>query len=348
MPGLTRAHIESMKGQPADSLAYCTKEDKDAYQYGTMPQPGKRNDLHTAIELLKEGHSVTDLIRTAETPVVATFVRYPKGLTTVSQVLRQDQSRVPPYVLWLHGSTGTGKTRSAHELAGRLGCGDDIWISNASLQWFDGYNGQRCVLFDDYRTNHATFSFILRLLDRYKLDVPYKGGFVNFQPYLIIITAPKSPRNLWNLRTEEDLAQLERRVRICIDTDGYEDRYSELLEHIWSEFSKSVVDNASEFANLQGLLPRDVDDARSHSGSEDEPESGTVLLPGLTEPTLWQSTSSLRSVGDDDHSSLQLSFSTSQSSCEDESCGESEDLHWSESDMEDASSSTEGYDKVFF
>jgi len=232
IPGFERAHIEFMKGTPAQSLVYCTKEDKVPYQYGVMPCPGKRNDLHTAIDMLKTGITIQEMIRTAETPVVATFAKYPRGLAAISQAFRTDSDREhKPCVIWLHGATGTGKTRSVFEFA-RLSRGvSDLWVSNGSLQWFDGYDGQRITLLDDYRTDHAKFAFVLRLLDRYPLRVPFKGGHVEWQPQVIFITAPQSPRIMWNLRTEEALQQLDRRIQCNIDVDEFPS-YPELFAHI--------------------------------------------------------------------------------------------------------------------
>jgi len=281
MPGFTRAHIEVMKGTPAQSREYCTKEDKDPYEYGTMPVQGKRNDLHEAIAILKDGTSIRDMILTSEIPVIATYVRYPKGLAAVSQVFRERQGSIQPFVLWLHGSTGVGKTRSAMELAELLGCAADVWVSNGSLQWFDSYEGQRVAVLDDYRTNHCKFAFILRLLDRYTISVPVKGGFVLWQPLLIIITTPKSARNMWNLRTEEDIAQLERRVTLSIDVDGYEDGYGVFRDSLFSKFRQRISES-NDFPALAGLLPADAMDLSGGSDrSSDSAESGAIsVLPG--------------------------------------------------------------------
>lgn len=39
-PGLGRAHLEQMFGTPADSLAYCSKQDLHPFIVGTLPTPG--------------------------------------------------------------------------------------------------------------------------------------------------------------------------------------------------------------------------------------------------------------------------------------------------------------------
>lgn len=213
---LERAHIEPMHGTPEQSLAYCTKEDKDAYQYGEMPNEGKRNDLHNTIALLKEGKSIRDIVNSDDIPSISTFVRYPKGLNAVANLLRL-RGRQPPIVFWLYGSTGVGKTRCAVEFGTLYGGEDGIWMSSGSLKWFDGYDGQQVAVFDDLRTKHVEFSMLLRLLDRYSLRVEIKGGYVQWTPEIIIVTAPISPEMMWNLRRNEDIAQLTRRITLVLE-----------------------------------------------------------------------------------------------------------------------------------
>ena len=47
---------------------------------------------------------------------------------------------VNPILVWIHGRTGTGKTRFAYEWD------PTCWISNESLQYFSGYTDQPTLL----------------------------------------------------------------------------------------------------------------------------------------------------------------------------------------------------------
>lgn len=224
IPGFARAHIEAMRGKPEHSLAYCSKQDPLPFQKGEMPKEGKRNDLHDAIAALKDGNTIQSIVRDGEISTIACIARYPKGLQMISSMLKPRRSE-PPLVCWLSGSTGIGKTRSAVELAESISP-DNYWISAGSLRWFDGYDGQPVVIFDDLRTKHAEFSFLLRLLDRYALRVEFKGGFVDWTPLVIIVTGPKTPENMWSLRNDEDKQQLRRRVTLCYDAVDGDDHQS--------------------------------------------------------------------------------------------------------------------------
>jgi len=212
-PGLTRAHIETMRGQPLASKEYCSKEDLSPFEHGTLPQPGKRTDIHDAADAIREGSSLREL---ADTNPVA-IVKFSKGLMTLRSLLAKprDPSN-PPTIYWIHGPTGTGKSKFTYEYSMAYGKNeDDTWPASADLKWFDGYDGQQVVLFDDFRPKEVSFSFFLRILDRYPIKVPIKGGFVNWNPKLILITTPYDIDKTFEFRAQhraEDIKQLKRRI----------------------------------------------------------------------------------------------------------------------------------------
>lgn len=210
-PGLARAHIEEMKGSPLDSQKYCSKEG-DFYEWGKKPKPGERTDLINVAKKVLEGATMQQLANDIETSTMV--VKYHRGLTALrSYITPPRDPNYPPQIIWISGPTGTSKTRTAFEAARRLfGC--DPWISSGTLQWFDGYDGQPAAIFDDLRTRHCSFDFLLRLLDRYPFRVPIKGGMVEWNPRLILITSPYGAKQMWNLKTEEALAQLTRRITL--------------------------------------------------------------------------------------------------------------------------------------
>lgn len=211
-PCFARAHIESMYGRPEDTRSYCSKEDSEPYEWGTLPTPGKRNDLHSAVSFLRDGNNLEDMANVDEHG--PTVVKFYKGLTIFRSLIRKQRVH-PPEVYWFHGQTGFGKTRAA------LAVGDkyadrpnDIWLSSNGLKWFDGYDGQSISIIDDLRGEDVpSFPFLLRLLDRYPVRCEFKGGSVQWTPHTIIITSAFSPRDcFYNRYRGEDLAQLERRL----------------------------------------------------------------------------------------------------------------------------------------
>lgn len=211
-PGFRRAHLEKMHGKPEDSKLYCSKEDLHPFEFGILPAPGKRSDLAYAVESIKEGKTMMQMTDEHGVEVV----KFYKGLITLRSLrsLPRDPSN-PPTIYWLYGSTGTGKTKRAWEFGTAYGGYSSIWISSGTTQWFDGYDGQRVAIFDDFRTKGTSFSFLLRITDRYPMSVPFKGGFVNWNPEIIIFTGPNSIMDTFEQRfthRPEDVNQFIRRV----------------------------------------------------------------------------------------------------------------------------------------
>lgn len=262
LTGFKRAHVEAMRGKPEDSLAYCTKEDSNAFVFGILPTPGKRNDIHVAAERILGGATIRDLAMDAEVGAVA-VVKFHKGLTILRSLTRPARTE-KPIVIWLWGPTGVGKTRCAFK-CGRLLCrerqlGDSsIWISSGGLRWFDGYDGQLVAIFDDFRAKHvSSFAFFLRLLDRYTTSVEFKGGFVDWQPGFIFITCPYDPATAFRTRAEhvpEDLAQLHRRIDKVVEIPSALSKSgrSELVEGVRSLVPRvDNIDSVGKGAEVQG------------------------------------------------------------------------------------------------
>lgn len=88
-------------------------------------------------------------------------------------------------VYW--GRTGSGKTSAVFQNATRL------WIYPGN-GWFDGYDGHPQVLFDDFSGSEFKLPYLLKLLDRYPMQVPVKGDFVSWAPEEIYITSNLDPR----------------------------------------------------------------------------------------------------------------------------------------------------------
>lgn len=101
---------------------------------------------------------------------------------------------------------------------------DSTFWSPGDFQWFDGYNEQPIVIIDDYRGEYPVPMF-LKLLDRYPMQVPIKGGFVNWSPKKIYITSNVEPRHWYNEVDGRSLAAISRRFTevTYIDKPIYED-----------------------------------------------------------------------------------------------------------------------------
>jgi len=134
-----------------------------------------------------------------------TMCRYGKGVLQYRLIVQP--TRKPPRVEVLVGSTGVGKSRFVHE-RGRI-FEQEVFVYPGK-GWFDGYDGQRIVLFEEYRGD-MPIELLLQVLDRYPLRVPVKGGFRGWNPRNIYITTNTDPRFWYKDVDDETLRALFRR-----------------------------------------------------------------------------------------------------------------------------------------
>jgi len=198
-------HWEARKGTWEQATTYCKKEG-NFEEWGFPPKQGKRSDIDKVKEMVREKKDMSEIIQEVSSFQACKFAE-----------LAMKYQKVPvkwydKKVYWFYGPTGTGKTRLALEEAG-----EEVWRSSCgSLKWFDGYDGQKHVLFDDFRASWCTFSHLLNLLDKYPVNVEIKGGFRMFMPDIIWITSATHPKDTYKLEKSSDkdgdVAQLLRRI----------------------------------------------------------------------------------------------------------------------------------------
>lgn len=202
------AHFEKARGNPQQNKAYCSKEGgQDFWEFGICPEgtggQGNRTDIDEVVELVKRGRTLEEIAD--ECPVQ--YVKYHRGIESLKSKL-MGKRNFKTEVHWYWGPTGTGKSREAAEKW------PDAYYKMPCNKWWDGYNGEETVIIDDYRKDLCTFAELLRLLDRYAHRVENKGGSIPFCSKRIVITSCKHPEAIWEGRTEEDLAQLMRRIDV--------------------------------------------------------------------------------------------------------------------------------------
>lgn len=244
------AHVESVKNV-SWWIAYC-KKTSNWIEVGNCPIKELRLSKKEKNDLIREKG-----IRYCVDEGVIGVGDVPK-INNGIQALRilENTPRTPPVVWWLHGKTGTGKTRFAVVLGE-----NNFWISGGDLKWFDGYTGQSTAIFDDLRAGSCAFNFLLRLLDRYPLIVPIKGGFTKWSPEKIVITCPVRPEELFvNHETGETwdhVDQLIRRITNFRDFDqnpwNEDDAYRERVNEVDAEVAAEVAQRAN--SQLSSIPP---------------------------------------------------------------------------------------------
>lgn len=193
------AHWEPRRGSAHEASEYC-KKDKVFVELGAISLgQGHRTDLEIIRSEIADGKSEIDIADCH----FAIWVQHRRAFSEYRHLMQPPLYR-PNLQIWsVSGPTGTGKTSMSMAMYP-----DAFIVSDPTLQWFDGYNGERVVIIDEYRGG-ARGDILLRLTDIYKFRVPVKGGFVPWNPLLIIFTS-----NLYCPWGHDDISEpIARRVQ---------------------------------------------------------------------------------------------------------------------------------------
>lgn len=196
-------HLERARGSADQNDAYVSKSESrlaGPWKFGEHLVQGRRSDLDDIKTMLDAGTSLKDIA----TAHPGSYIRYHKGIMALQAALDDTPRDWMPSTKVFVGPTGTGKSRTAHAEAGPRA----YVLCDPQGKWWDGYHGQHAVIIDDFR-GEIEFTWLLKLLDRYPMQVQTKGGWTNFKPRFIWITS-NLDIELWYLNM--DIAPLRRRI----------------------------------------------------------------------------------------------------------------------------------------
>jgi len=207
----TTLHAEKRLGTRTQAREYCMKKESAVgvpMEFGTWKEDregqGRRSDLEAVHEDVKKGASLQTIVENH----YPTFVRYHRGIERANLLLAE--SKIPTWrdvKVWTFiGPPGCGKTRKVYE--GQYG--SVYALLGCSPLWFDGYQGQECLLIDDF-DGSMDYRTLLRVLDGHKMQVPIKGGSVWAQWKNVCITSNIEP-DKWYDAAKWDEGALRRRL----------------------------------------------------------------------------------------------------------------------------------------
>jgi len=181
----SRAHWEYRQGSHEQAVAYCSKEDtriEGPWILGEPPAPGQRNDLTLALADVRDGMSELELAD----KYGATWARNYRALSRFRTLISKPRN-FKTRVTVVYGPTGTGKSRYCSQ-----NYPSAYWKSEGS--WYDDYEGHREVIFDEFNGTWFPWSVLLRLCDRYPMQVPVKGSFGNFVAKHVFFVSNQDPQ----------------------------------------------------------------------------------------------------------------------------------------------------------
>ena len=191
---LPTAHWEVRRGSHEDALDYVTKErtrvqGTSPVIRGEPPKQGKRSDLEDFTRAAIGGATDRELLD--DFPV--SFLRYGRALGGIRLACLEDRSWKTITIV-LHGPTGCGKSRWAHETFPKA-------YTKDPTKWWNEYVGQPVVIFDEFY-GQLQHEYMLKLMDRYPLLVEIKNGYTRFCSKLLIITSNAEPTDWYSGLTE--------------------------------------------------------------------------------------------------------------------------------------------------
>lgn len=137
------------------------------FESGECPieRPGKRNDLEELKNLLLAGKTNAEIYNTN-----ASYMRYASSIDRIRQDLINDKYKNEwrdLEVTYIHGTTGTGKTRGVMEQYGYA----NVYRVTDYQHPFDSYGGQDVIVFEEFRSS-LKIQDMLNYLDGYPIVLP--------------------------------------------------------------------------------------------------------------------------------------------------------------------------------
>lgn len=130
----------------------------------------------------------------------------------------------PANGIWF-GKAGSGKTWAAEQTA--IDAEMTMFkmpIAQLKKGWYDGYDGEEIILFDDFRGSCMEPHEFLNLLDGLK-RLPIKGGHEENKSRVLFFTSPDHPINWWPkwyAKDPNNWAQVERRLQKVYSCENQE------------------------------------------------------------------------------------------------------------------------------
>lgn len=194
---------------PKSQIEYCQKEDtrvSGPWKFGDTSlvavgkaHKGRRKDIEEVVEMARRGATEDEIFDAHPTVYfhhrnkILQVIAMTQRRTRVTQV-KNGLGEPTVTVYW--GKSGVGKTRRVHSRHGT----ENVYVplvQGRSL-WFEGYSGQKVLLLDDFDPETIPLSLLLKLCDRYTMQMPVKGASMTPCFEYIYFTSNSDPKGWYN------------------------------------------------------------------------------------------------------------------------------------------------------
>lgn len=127
-------------------------------------------------------------------------------------------------MLAIYGPSGSGKSHIAFSV-------DEYFIKDNS-HWWDGYRGEKIVIWDEFNSSKVDCENFLKWTDKYPTRVQVKGAYKALALELLITTANEDPRN-WYAGDYAHVGAVARRTTAVLEVRARNDL-------VWHKGDKSM------------------------------------------------------------------------------------------------------------
>lgn len=227
-------YVCRVKGRKSDILMYLTHQntpEKHPYSIDEVKSnfdieqaiiDDERTDIETILRKIADGtireynrfEYIDDVVLAKNSNLFKTAFK-----NRSEKIMRDPNRNIK--VIFIYGTTGSGKTTYAKMLAEKIGDGS-YYVSSSANDSMQDYAGQETVILDDLRDNVFEFADLLKVLDNYTAT-SIRSRFYNktFLGSTIIVTTTQ-PIMEWYSYNKEDKAQLWRRISNYLIVDEKE------------------------------------------------------------------------------------------------------------------------------
>lgn len=195
-------HLEVTRNLKA-SIDYCRKEDKTPIIIGNEPhlKPGERMDLVGFKDAAFAGTKAREMYDKFTRPMIM----YPKAFEKMSAMAAKEAAGKTGFLdtkaYWVMGRTGTGKSAGARFQWPEI---FNVMLPELGQKfWMDGYQSENEILLDDF-AGEIGFRLLLRICDIYPMRVEVKGGYMERNWHIVVITSNKTPEECYPKESEMD------------------------------------------------------------------------------------------------------------------------------------------------